>query len=103
MISREVNEGEQLQGEDERIAYTIDTTPWGGTPTGAAVVAKDVTNSFAVVTATVLPSGSPSVNGNVITLPLLQSLTRGHIYRIEVAFTSGGNNLESYFIVKAER
>jgi len=102
MVSREVIEGTQLQGEDERIAYTINTAPWGGTPSGVAVVAKDKSANYAVVTGTVL-SGSASVNGDVITCPVLGSLVRGHSYRIEVFFVSGGQILEPYFNVKCEQ
>lgn len=102
MISREVVEGSQKQGVDEKVAYSITTTPWGAAPTNVSVVVKDMRDSNTVVTATVMPTGSVSVVGDVITLPLLQALTRGHVYRVEVIFTAGGNTFEPYFIIQAE-
>jgi hypothetical protein len=102
MIPRQVKEGLLHQGEDEQIAYQITTTPWGSSPTSVAVVAKDVSANYADVSATVL-SGTASATGDVITLPLLKSLTRDHIYRIEVKFTCSGNVFECYVLVLGER
>lgn len=99
-ISREAKEGVQGQGAEERIAYTITTTPWGGTPTSVSAKAFDVTAGKRTdVTSTVFPTNSPSVAGDVITLSLLRALTVGHRYRVEVQFTSAGNLLEPYFFV----
>ena len=99
---REVEQGRQVQGIDEQVAYTITTTPWGTTPSAVAVKAYNVTTGFTDVTATVL-SGAASVIGNVITTPLVKSLTEGTLYRIEVKFTCSGNILECYFEIQAER
>ncbi len=101
MSIRRVKEGLQMQGVDEQIIYTLTTTPWGTVPTNIVVVAKDENANNTDVSATVL-SGSASIAGNVITLPVLKSLTEGHTYRIEVKFTSGGNIFEAYFEVEAE-
>lgn len=103
MSIREVVEGVQTQGEDEQIAYAIDTTPWGGTPTSVTVVVKEVRSPFTVVTTTVMPTGSASISGDDITLPVLKLLTRNIQYRVEVKFTSLGQILECYFIVLCER
>lgn len=100
--AREVSEGKRYQGVDEQIVYTLTTTQWGSSPTSVTVAAFDVTNNEATVTSTVL-SGSASVSGDVITLPTLKSLTLGHVYRIEVQFTSGGSVFEAYFYVEAQR
>lgn len=99
--SREVLEGVQYQGEDESIAYTVDVSAIGSSPSAVTVVVKDVTNS-AVVTSTVMPTGSASVSGDVITLPALKLLTAGVLYRVEVKYTISGNVLESYFYVQAQ-
>jgi hypothetical protein len=99
---REVVEGIQYQGVDEKIVYTIDTANWGGTPSSPSVVVKDVTNALADVTATVMPSGSPTISTDVITLPKLQDLTENHTYRIELKFNIAGNDLEAYCIVIAQ-
>ena len=96
---REVVEGTQVQGEDEEIIYTIDTANWGGTPTSVSVEAKDSAGTD--VKSTVMPSGSPSVSTDTITLPTLKALTINKQYRIEVKFTSGGKVMECYFFVSA--
>lgn len=98
MSIREVVEGRQTQGADETIVYTLDTTDVGGSPSVSAVVVwreSDATD----VTSTTMPSGSHSVNGDVITLKALTALTAGQVYRVEVKFTSAGNTLEHYFRV----
>lgn len=102
-VSRQVQQGRQLQGADERIAYTITTTPWGTSPSSVSVKCFDVTNGARTdVTSTVFPSNSPSVSGDVITLSLLRDLTVDHDYRVEVQFTSDGNLFEPYFLVDCD-
>lgn len=98
--AREVIEGPVPQGEDERIAWTVDIADFGNTPTNIAVVAKD--EDGADVTATVM-TGSASATTTTITLPVLHSLTAGVQYRIEVKFdVARGDTLEGYFVVIAE-
>jgi hypothetical protein len=53
------------------------------------------------VTSTVL-SGTASASGDVITCPVMQSLTAGKLYRLEIQFVTGGNTLEAYAIIQAE-
>ena len=103
-MQREAKESPLVQGIDERIAYTVTTTPWGSTPTSPVVVAKEVTTGVpgTDVTATVFPTNVPTVSGDIITLSLLRSLTVDKVYRIEVQFTISGNLFEMFFIVKAE-
>jgi len=101
---REVVEGIQYQGVDEQIYYAITTTPWGTSPHTVSMVVKDENAHFADVTSTV-STGSASVAGSVITLPIIKSLTditSGHFYRVEVKFTSGSNIFECYFRIQAE-
>lgn len=100
-VSREVQQGQQLQGVDEKIAYTITTTPWGSSPTDVTVVVKDTSDNDADVTSSVT-SGSTTVLGDIITLLFIQSLTARHVYRVEVKFTAGNNIFEPYFSIKAE-
>lgn len=95
---REVLEGVQYQGEDEIIAYTVDVSNIDSNPASVSVVVKDDGDN--VVTSTVMPSGSASVSGDVITLPALQSLKRDVEYQVEVKFTpDDGNTYEVYFSV----
>ena len=98
--TRDVVEGTQVQGVDEQIVYTIDTANWGGTPTNVAVVVKDADGVDK--TSTVMPTNSPSVSGDVITLSFLKLLVSGIVYRVEVKFTTGGNVTECWFDVSAE-
>jgi len=39
----------------------------------------------------------------VITTPLVTGLTAGNIYRLEIKFVTGGNTLEAYAIIQAEK
>ena len=98
-MSLQVIEGIQEQSTNEEIAYAINTTPWGGSPSGPSAVAYDV-DSGMDVTATVFPVNAPSVLGDVITLSKLKLLVKGKTYRIEVLFTQGTNILECYLLVK---
>lgn len=64
--------------------WKLTTTKWGSNPDNVTVTAKNsITGADA--TATVL-SGSPTVAGNVITLPKFSSSTAGH-FRLIVEFT----------------
>lgn len=100
---RNVVEEVQFQGVDESIAYTLDVSAIGDDPTDVAVDVFDAADLATSVKNTVMPSGAASVAGNVITLPALTALTEGRRYRVEVQFTLGGNVLEHYFMVKAQR
>lgn len=97
MRTREVKESPLVQGEDEEIQYQVTTTPWASSPSSVSVVVKDEDGND--VTSTVMPSGSASPSGDVITLPVLKLLTDGVYYRVEVKFTAGGSVWETYFKV----
>lgn len=103
-VKREIKESPIKQGVDEIIAYTLTTTPWGSSPSSVAVVVKDVTKGETLtdVTNTVMPTNSPSVSGDVITLSPLKLLTVDHKYRVEVKFTCSGNVFEAFAHVLAE-
>ncbi len=103
MTIREIIESPQPQGVDEEIVYTLTTTPWGSDPSASAVVVFDVTDGAREdVTTTVMPAGSPSESGDVVTLPTLEALTASKKYRVEIQFTSGGNVFEAFGIILAE-
>lgn len=101
---REVYEGRQQQGVGESLSYGLTTTPWGSSPTSVSVVVKDVTDPLNPSTVTDgVTTGSPVVNGDVITLPKLHSLTANHKYRVYVYFTdSDTNEWAAWFEVNAE-
>ncbi len=76
---REIVEGPQTQGEDERIVYVLDITKWGSTPTAISVVVKnslgtDVTRE---VTALVLASRARSANVATLVTDSAHGLTNG--------------------------
>ena len=102
-ITREVKEGRQPQGTEEIVVYTLTTTPWGSTPTSTSAKVFDVTKGKRDdVTSVVMPTGSTSVSGDVITLPALKLLKPGRSYRVEVKFTVSGNALEAFFYVDCD-
>lgn len=104
-MSRDIHEvldGLQEQSTAESVSYSVDTLPWGGTPTSPSVDVFDEEDLATSVKATVMPSGSPAVSDDDITLPLLTALTAGIIYRVYVTFTSGGNILRGYIRVQAK-
>lgn len=81
------------QGALERIPYTFDAALWNITvPTGVTLTVWQVTpGGLTNVSATVV-SGSASVSGSVITLPIIQSLVNNVSYlgRLQFANNSVG-------------
>jgi hypothetical protein len=101
--SRQITEGVQYQGKDESVQYkiTVDPVPLvGSTPT---VYVFDSTAPDTDIKATVMPAGSLSFSGAIVTLPNLTGLTIGHLYRVEVRYTDSINTLEPYFLVSCNR
>jgi hypothetical protein len=88
-MSRQVIQSPIEQGADEEIAYTVTTTPWGSDPSDVVVKAYNLSAGYTDVSQDVL-TGNPSVNGDVITTPVVGTLT------IEIKFTVGGNIMECY-------
>lgn len=90
-----------VQGVDEQIPYSVNTGPWGGSPSNVTVVIKETNRNLLDVTSA-KTSGSASVSGNIITLPTIQSLANGSSYRVEVKFVTGTKTLECYAYIDAE-
>ncbi len=81
------------QSPDEGIYYGIDSTNWGALPTNVTVVVKDITDPYTITTVTdTVLSDSASVDGNIITLPKLSTLTARRRYRMEIKFTDSSAN-----------
>lgn len=101
---REVQEGLQHIGEDERIAYSLGTTNVGGSPTAVSVVAWRE-RDWSEITGTIFPVSAPTVVGDDIVLsPFVASPTYlDEVIRVEVAFTADGNELEHFFRVQVDR
>lgn len=100
MSIRECVESPLTQGADEQIAYVIDTTNWGGSPTSPTLKVYDTEDGSDVTTT--CTTGTTSESGNDITTAKIKSLTAGHEYRVEVQYTYSGNTFELYFLVSAE-
>jgi hypothetical protein len=101
--ARAVQENPLVQGQDEKLTYTLTVTPWGSDPVNAVVTAYDVTwGEYTDVSETVL-NGMAAVAGDVITLPSVENLTAGHNYRIEILWQSSGNTFECFVDIKGER
>jgi hypothetical protein len=99
---RQVTEGRLTQGEDERIAYTLTTTNWGASPGSPVCKFYDITDGDRTDVSATLLSGSASVNGDMITTPLVTKLTVGHLYRLEMQFVCSGNTFEAYAEIECE-
>lgn len=97
---REVIEGLQSQGVDEKVVYmmTVDPAP-------SSVIAVTVWDEHVDedVTEDVMPTGTAQISGSVVTLPRLLGLTEGRTYRVEVLYSDGTNELEPYFRVLCEQ
>lgn len=94
----EVIEGTQQQGSRESLIRTITTTPWASDPTNPTF--KVYLDSTGVDVTDIVMPGTATVNGDVITLPKLKSLTKEKLYRVEVNFTAGLNDWTCYFMVR---
>lgn len=86
------------QSSRERVAYSVTTTAWGGSPTGVVVVTLDMMAGGADVTAT-KTSGVAGVVGDVITTPLIVGLVAGRSYEVHIVFVTGVNTWDAYFVL----
>jgi hypothetical protein len=91
--TRQFVEGPIRQGANERVPYTLTTTPWGSSPSAPATVIKDATGTD--VSATYI-TGVTSASGDVITTGTVHSIPAGFIGRLEIKFTISGNTLEAW-------
>jgi hypothetical protein len=91
---REVVESPIYQGEDEALAYSVTTTPWGSSPSSVTVALKTLPEMKDV--SSINLSGSASVVGDVITTPTVSNLQAGKRYRLEVKFTTSGQVWECW-------
>lgn len=100
--SRGIIERERTQGSDESIIYTVDVSGVGTSPTDTSAKIYSISGETKTdVTATCMPAGATSVNGNVITLPAVTALTPGTIYRVEVKFTANSRTCLAHFYITA--
>ncbi len=96
---RQVKESPIYQGVNEEIAYTLNTLPWGGSPTSSTVAIFDSEDADV---SSVNLQGSPSVDGNTITTPIVKDLTQGERYRMEIRWVNSGNTLEAFLTITGQ-
>lgn len=97
---REIKESPLTQGVDERIAYTLTTTPWGSSPGTLVCVLKTVPGLVDVTASKMI--GGATASGDIITSPIVYGLVSGQQYRLEFKFTCSGNVFEAYAIINGE-
>ncbi len=99
--SRQAIESPYVQGEDEAIAYPVDTTNFPGTGaiTNEADVIKDAEGED--VSATHL-TGSVVEAAPIITTRLVSNLVAKVEYRMEVKWDQNGNTFEAWFTITGE-
>lgn len=105
---RQILEGEQEQGVEEEITYTLTfPTSWGvptGTPTIKGYSVNETTQAMTDVTSTIFPTGSASIASQVITLPECKAMTEDVLYRVEVKCgTTNGDVKEAYALIRCKR
>ncbi len=89
-----------LQGVDEKVAYTIDTSRWPGTGAVTGVVVKMKDSAGADAAAKL--SGAASVSVDTITTPLVIDMVDGDRFRIEVLWIKSGNTWEGFGFIDGE-
>jgi hypothetical protein len=92
MSIREVIEGGQEVGFTERPVYTWDTTNLGGAPTSPAIVVYLVTANDVCTdkTSTVMPAGTVTINGNIISWKPFVPIAIGDTYLAVMTATVNG-------------
>ena len=100
-VKRKVVESPLQQGEDEAIAYILDTT--NGAGSGAITNASDlIKDPFGNNVSTTYLTGSVAVSGAEITTRKVSGLVKDNRYRMEVKWDQNNNTFESYFHIDAE-
>ncbi len=98
--TRESEESPIVQGENESIAYTLDITKWGSSPTNITMKVEDEDGSD--VTAATTTGSITTPTTKTILLKELYNLTVQEEYRVEVQFDIADiGTIEAYFRVIA--
>jgi len=102
MTNREIVESPLYQGIDEKISYTLDTTPWGSSPTFLETKIYNMSTGTKIDVSSTNLSGSTVANGNIISTPAIQDLITRISYRLEIKFIISGNTFEAFAIIIGE-
>lgn len=98
---REVSESPRVQGVSERIAYVFDWTADTAKGTLTAATVKLYQWDGTDKSSTLL-SGTTTVNGYLVTTPLVISLVSGMKYKLSCLATIGGIVLEAILLIDAK-
>ena len=90
----------RVQGKDEVITYVLDISSRTASPATPVVTKVIDLETGSDVKATVMPTGTPTVSGNNITLPALKLLTVGRTYRVHFTYVKGSDTFESVIVVR---
>lgn len=91
---RIIEQSPLFQGKDEKIAYRLNTLPWGGSPSSVSVTLTLIKDGSDVIS-TNMESGAPDVSGDFITTKRIISLVPHVGYRLEFKWTYLGNEVET--------
>jgi hypothetical protein len=98
---REMKGSPKKQGINEKIAYYFSTTPWGGSPSDVSAYLYE--GYARVDVSSTKLTGLPSVNGDVITMPVVSGLALDEVYFLVARWTpADGNQVEAYLEIRAE-
>lgn len=101
---REVKGAVRGVGRNERVLFTLTTTRWMTAPESATAKIYEVEvdgEQLTDVTATRM-TGACSIDGDVITLPVVFGLEVGRVYLVEVVFVKATSTLSAVAWVMGE-
>jgi hypothetical protein len=104
MSTREITQGRQELGINEKVLFVFNTAKWGGDPSSVTIACNKYADSaYEDVTDEVFPTNTPTVDGDAINFSQIQPQAIDDIYRITVAFTTGAQELEMFMWVDITR
>ena len=81
----QINEAPIYQRQGESVAYRLNTSPWGGSPSSVSVSVEYQGDDVPGVL-----SGTPTIDGDYIATPIISGLVKNRHYRLVFTFTPGG-------------
>lgn len=104
-VHREIEQSPVDQGIREIVIYTLNTTPWGGSPASPEIYVTDITDleTDVDVADEVMPINDPQIDEDTIMLSPLKDLALDSRYRIDILWTSAGNTFNAYAIINATK
>ncbi len=94
--------GSVMQGEDEYLAYAFDFAAWGAPSAPGAALYRLENGVYVDVSASLL-TGETTLNGTVVTTPLVGPLEANRVFRLEVKALIGAETHEAYLELRGVR